>query len=144
MAVMEVRVGPVSCASTRAWVKFARDVLAGDRRAAADATGLPHEVVDTFLAYLNTWEAAACEDPFIWTGEVDADQLEYLAHSFLRIVDHLVNEAGRVDATGMPEESYEFYQALVSSIIENLALQGGAESEFSEQLRDRWPGLRGT
>jgi hypothetical protein len=139
---MEVRIGPVSCGSARAWVAFAREVL-GHEGAAAEATGMPDDVVARFLAYLDAWDDEAGHgDPFIWTGEVDPEQLEYLAHSFLRIVDHLVEAAGRPENTGMPEEGDEFYQALVSSIIDNLSRQGRAESEFSEQLRDRWPGLR--
>jgi hypothetical protein len=142
---MEVRIGPVSCGSARAWVGFARGVLAEDDGRAASATGLPDDVVARFVAYLDAWDAEADRgDPFIWNGEVDPEQLEYLAHGFLRIVDHLVEAAGRPDGTGMPEEGDEFYQALVSSIIENLSRQGRAESEFSEQLRERWPGLRGT
>jgi hypothetical protein len=141
---MEVRIGPVSCGSARAWVAFAREVLGNDDGAAAKATGLPNEVVDRFCAYLDAWDAEADQgDPFIWSGEVDPEQLEYLAHSFLRIVDHLVEAAGRPESTGMPEEGDEFYQALVSSIIDNLSRQGRSESEFSEQLRERWPGLRG-
>lgn len=139
---MEVRVGPVSAASAVAWVRYARGVL--DTPGDGEVPSVDPATVDAFRDYLNLWERhAAAGDPFVWEGEVNPERLEYLAHSFARIVEHLATVAGTVGAIGAPPEGDEFYQALVLAIINTLDLYGSdATQGFSEQLRDRWPGLR--
>lgn len=138
---MNVRVGPVAAGSAAAWVAYARDVLAS-----TDGGTIPlveSDTVDAFIAYLDEWAALATRgDPFVWEGDVDPERLEYLAHAFARIVDHLAALADERGAPGAPPEGDEFYQALVASIIDALDAHDEASQEFSEQLRDRWPGLR--
>ena len=95
------------------------------------------------VGYLDEWtELATRGDPFLWEGEVAAERLEYLAHAFARIVDHLAALADQRGHAGAPAEGEEFYQALVASIIDALRAHDEASQEFSEQLQDRWPGLR--
>jgi hypothetical protein len=140
---MEVRVGPVSARSATAWVGYATDVLTS-AVGNSDVPTVDPDIVAEFIGYLNQWEHhAAHGDPFIWTGEIEPERLEYLVHGFARIVDHLAAMADRRDEPNAPAEGDDFYQALVLSIIDALAQQGDSMGEFSEQLRDQWPGLHG-
>lgn len=138
---MEVRVGPVSAASVTVWVAYAQEVLAtpGEH----DVLHVDAVALEAFNRYLSEWAMLArVADPFLWVGEVDPERLEYLAHSFARIVEHLAALADHRGLAGAPAEGEEFYQALVASIIGALRSEQGSASTFSEQLRDRWPGLR--
>ena len=142
---MEVRIGPVPAASAVAWVGYARRVLAGATNRDDPPPGVEPDSVEEFSAYLDTWEAeAAGGDPFIWAGELEPERLEYLTHCFLRIVDHLSASASARGTVEAPPEGEAFYQALVSGIINALAAEGDSAGAYSEDLRSRWPGLRGT
>jgi hypothetical protein len=142
---VEVRIGPVPAASTVAWVRYARAVLAGATNHDEPLPGVEPDSVEEFSAYLDTWEAeAAGGDPFIWAGELEPERLEYLTHCFLRIVDHLSASASARGSVEAPLEGEAFYQALVSGIINALAAEGDSAGAYSEDLRSRWPGLRGT
>jgi hypothetical protein len=137
---MDVRIGPVSAASATAWVRYAEQVLASGP--GGEVPAVDPDTVAEFRRYLTAWDdhAAHHGDPFVWSGTIEPERLEYLTHSFARIVDHLAAMANRHGAA-QPAEGEEFYQALVISIIDALAQEGNATGEFSEQLRDRWPGL---
>jgi len=137
---MEVHIGPVSAASASVWVRYAEEVLA--TRSGGDVPAVDPDTVTEFRRYLTEWDDHAQRhgEPFVWTGTIEPERLEYLAHSFARIVEHLAAVATRQGAV-QPAEGEEFYQALVFAIIDSLAQEGNATSEFSEQLRDRWPGL---
>lgn len=133
--------GPVASGSAVAWVRYARGVL--DSPGDGEVPMVDPATVAEFRAYLDAWETHAAEgDPFVWEGEVDPERLEYLAHSFARIVEYLASLADHRGLASAPPEGDEFYQALVFSIIDTLARHGESTHEFSEQLRDRWPGLR--
>lgn len=133
--------GPVASMSAVVWVRYARDVL--DTPGEGEVPSVDATTVDIFRGYLDTWEQhAAAGDPFVWVGDVDPERLEYLAHSFARIVEHLARFSDHRGLAGAPVDGDEFYQALVSSIIDALDRHGESTHEFSEQLRDRWPGLR--
>lgn len=139
---MDVHLGPVSSSSVRSWVAYATGILSGENDAMAPS--VDPGAVDEFLGYLRTWDdlAATGPDTFVWEGSIEPERLEYLAHSFARIVDHLWAVAATNPALMPPPEGEDFYQALVLAIIAALEHQGDAAGEFSEQLRDSWPGLR--
>lgn len=139
---MEIHLGPVSSDSVTQWVAFATGVLTPE--SSDGLPGVDPEAVTEFLGYLETWDRHARDNPgtFVWVGSVDPERLEYLAHSFARIVDHLAAVASHHGRVLAPPEGDDFYQTLVRTIIEALQLEGDAASEFSEQLRDNWPGLR--
>lgn len=142
---VEVRIGPVPAASAVAWVGYARGVLAGATNRDDPLPGVEPDSVEEFSAYLDTWEAeAAGGDPLIWSGALEPERLEYLTHCFLRIVDHLSASASARGSVEAPPEGEAFYQALVSGIINALAAEGDSAGAYSEDLRSRWPGLRGT
>lgn len=133
--------GPVAAASAVAWIHYARTIL--DTPGEGDIPTVEDATVLEFRSYLERWEIhAQAGDPFLWVGEVEPERLEYLAHSFARIVEHLAGLADQRGLAGAPPDGDEFYQALVFSIIDALARHGDSTHEFSEQLRDRWPGLR--
>ena len=137
-----MHVGPASSASTLAWITYARAVL--DR--ADDVAGtaaVPDDVVRRFSGFLDQWQAAAEQHPEVsWNAEVEADELEFLAHAFLRIAEALAAEADVRGAPSAPPEADEFYQALVQGIVDALAAEDPARAQFSEQLRQAWPGLQ--
>lgn len=128
------------------WVTYARGVLShalssGPTQGGSSAEPSP-EVIAEFRSYLDEWyEHARADDTFIWSEDVDPEQLEFLAHTFLRIVRRLAAQADDPGFSLPPPESDAFYQSLVTGIIDALGQQGNTGGEFSEQLRDRWPGL---
>lgn len=139
---MRVHLGPVASSSTRMWVAYARTVLAQSLSRDPGAS-LPEEVVRSFEGYLDQWEAAAADgDELVWEGDVAAEELEFLAHSFYRLTSALAEEAGRRGYPISPPEGEEFYQALVRAVIEALELEDPATAAFSEQLRNDWPGFK--
>ena len=74
---------------------------------------------------------------------VDPERVEYLAHVWFQLAERLASEAEARGFPLSPPEGEEFYQALVSAILDALAYEGRSLLEFSEQLRGEWPGLKG-
>lgn len=136
-----MHVGPASSSSALAWIGYARSVLdRSDGIVGADA--LPDEVRDRFGALLGAWEdAARRSDELHWEADVEPDEVEFLAHAFLRIAEALAERAERGGGPSAPPEGDEFYQALVTGIVDALAAEDRARAEFAEQLRQEWPGL---
>lgn len=141
---MRVQVGPVAAGSVTIWVAYARTVLAQalahphDRGAA-----LPEEVIAGFEAFLDEWEDLASADTeFVWIADVEAERVEFLAHAWAGIVSDLAEQAEVRGFPLAPPEGDEFYQALVAALLDALAYEGRSMMEFSEQLRDGWPGLK--
>lgn len=147
---MHLRVGPVAASSALAWIDYGRSVL--HRAAAEDAGGsvgkgalppLEPDVRAVFSTFLDEWEhLARTGEPVIWSVEVPPDRGEFLTHAFYRLADRLAEEATGRGATAAPPEADEFYQALVTGILDALAHEGRATAEFGEQLRQGWPGLK--
>ena len=137
-----MHVGPVSSASALTWIGYARSVL--DR--AGDVVGgaaVPAEVVQRFTDLLDAWQSAAEHgEAFSWEADVDPDELEFLAHAFLRVAEALADEAEVRGSEAAPAGADEFYQALVSGVVGALEGADRARAEFAEQLRQSWPGLQ--
>ena len=145
---MHVQVGPVSSASVIAWVGYARAVL--DHVGRGDPTTGPTvsaDAVASFERYLATWaEVAARDEPFVWTADVDPEEVEFLAYTWFTLAGQLQadspsNAAARRGLPTRPEASEEFFQSLVTAMLDALADEGRSLREFAEQLRDDWPGL---
>ena len=146
---MHVQVGPVSSASVIAWVGYARAVLGQVGR--SDPATIPMvsaDAVTAFERYLTTWaEVAARDATFVWTAEVDPEEVEFLAYTWFTLAGQL--QAGSPSGTAArrglptrPDASEEFFQSLVRSMLDALADEGRSLQEFAEQLRDDWPGLQ--
>ncbi len=138
-----MEIGPVTAASVTAWVGYARkslDEVVGEP--GSDGVWIPDDTVETFVSYLDQWEAAATGvDELHWSAEIPADEAEYLSHAFFRIASNLANRAEERGYTTAPPESEEFYRALVTSFLAALDAEGHGSQEFSEHLRSFWPGL---
>jgi hypothetical protein len=141
---MRVQVGPVTSGSVTLWVAYARTVLAQALSGSDPAVPAPApEAVEAFERYLNTWEAIAERDTeFLWVADVDAEEIEFLAHVWFGMATALAERASKRGFPLSPPEGDEFYQALLRALLDGLAHEGRSLLEFSEQLRDAWPGLK--
>jgi hypothetical protein len=139
---VKVELGPVSAASARAWIDFARAVIA--TRRPHDNETLPEDLRRGFAAYLDDWEAAAQGEEMRWEADVDPELVEYLVHGFYRVASRLAEERERRGGRVSPPEGDEFYRALVAALLDAMASGGPAARGFAEHLRDFWPGLTDT
>jgi hypothetical protein len=136
---VRIELGPVSGASARSWIGYAREVIA-TRRAHDDET-LPADLRAGFEVYLDEWEAAARGGELRWEAEIAPEVVEYMVHGFYRVATRLAEEGERRGGRASPPEGDEFYHALVAALLEAMASEGAAAQEFAEHLREFWPGL---
>jgi len=141
---VRLQIGPLPSGGVTIWIAYARTVI-GQILAHPDQVGvhLEPEVIEAFDGYLAEWEQLAATNPeFLWVTEIEPDRVEFLGQSFLAIADNLARAAETRGYPISPTEGEEFYQALVKSFLDALAHEGRSRLEFSEQVRDRWPGLK--
>jgi hypothetical protein len=136
---VRVELGPIPADSARAWIAYAREILA--QRRAHDAETLPDDVRAGFEAYLSEWEAAISGPELRWEAEVDPELVEYLVHGFYRVATRLAEESERRGGRVSPAEGDLFYRGLVHALLDAMAAEGSAAAEFAEQLREFWPGI---
>jgi len=142
---MRVQVGPVPSGSVTIWVAYARTVLAQSLAHPGVHAPLAIEAIDAFEDFLDAWdEAAQVGTEFTWTADVDPERVEYLAHVWFRLAAQLAAEAESRGFPLSPPEGEPFYQSLVAAVLDALAYEGRSMLEFSEQLREQWPGLKDT
>ncbi len=141
---MRVQIGPVDSGSVTMWVAYARTVLAhaltrpDDRLLSVSA-----ETVESFEHFLDQWDARADQDTtFVWVADVDPDEIEFLTHAWYVIAGALAAEADQRGFPLAPAEGERFYQSLVNGVLDALDAEDRSRQEFSEQLRDQWPGLK--
>lgn len=140
---MRVQVGPLASGSVTIWVAYARTVLAQALAHPGSHAPLAAEAIDAFEDFLDLWDDAARDTTeFVWSTEVDPERVEYLAHVWFRLAAELADEAEARGFPLSPPEGDEFYQALVSAVLDALAHEGRSTFEFAEQLREEWPGLK--
>jgi len=141
---MRVQVGPVASGSVTLWVAYARTVLAHALARSDPAIApVPHEAIEGFETFLTAWDEIAQDSTeFLWTADLDPEQIEFLAHAWFGLATALADEAEKRGFPLSPPEGDEFYQALVRALLDGLAQEGRSLLEFSEQLRDAWPGLK--
>jgi hypothetical protein len=143
---VRVQIGPLPAVGIDLWIAYARtvigQVLGHPKHMAVD---LDPGAVEAFDRYLLVWEELADSNPqFLWVAEVEPEQVEFLGKAFLAIATALAGAAEDRGFPMAPTEGEEFYRALVNGFLEALAHAGQAQVEFSEQVRDQWPGLRPT
>jgi hypothetical protein len=104
---------------------------------------LEPDVIEAFDVYLVEWEdLAATESEFLWVTEVEPERVEFLGQAFLTVAESLARAAEQRGYPISPVEGEEFYQALVKGFLDALAHEGRSRLEYSEQVRDQWPGLK--
>jgi hypothetical protein len=141
---MHVQVGPIPPGGVNIWVAYARTVI-GQALVHPDQLNerLDPDVIEAFDGYLAEWEQLAAAGPeFLWVADVEPERVEFLGRAFLAIAESLARAAERRGYPISPVEGEEFYQALVRGFLDALAHEGRARLEFSEQIRDQWPGLK--
>jgi len=141
---MRVQVGPIPSGGVGIWIAYARTVMAQlMTHPEHDDVVLDDDVIEAFDRYLAQWEDLAAEQTtFLWTTDVEPERVEFLGQAFFSIAESLARAAERRGYPISPPEGEEFYQALVKGFLDALAHEGRSRLEFSEQLRDDWPGLK--
>lgn len=126
------------------WVLYARTVLAQAlTHPGTPGETLPPEAVERFEHYLDAWEdVAALDTEFVWIDDVDPEEIEFLAHTWFGLARDLAEEAEQRGYPLAPPEGDEFYQALLTALLDALTAEGRSMREFSEMLRAQWPGLK--
>lgn len=141
---MRVQVGPLPSGGVGMWIAYARTVIAQVLAHPNQlGTALSPDVVEAFEQYLDQWDDVAARGPeFLWTTEIEPERVEFLGRAFFTIADGLARAAQERGYPISPPEGEGFYQALVKAFLDALAQEGRSRLEFSEQLRDEWPGLK--
>jgi hypothetical protein len=141
---MRVQIGPLPSGGVSIWIAYARTVI-GQALVHPDQLGvhLEPDVIEAFDGYLAEWDdVASAGTEFLWVTEVEPDRVEFLGRAFLAIAESLAQAAEKRGYPISPTEGEEFYQALVKAFLDALAHEGRSRLEFSEQVRDEWPGLK--
>jgi len=141
---MHVQIGPVPAGGVSIWIAYARTII-GQALGHPDQLGvhLDPDVIEAFDEYLAEWEElAATGTEFLWVTDVEPERVEFLGQAFLAIAESLARAAEQRGYPISPVEGEEFYQALVKGFLDALAHEGRSRLEFSEQVRDQWPGLK--
>lgn len=138
---MRVVIGPVSGASARSWLEYARGVIDDlDVVAPAQCDSIP-ETADIFTTYVAEWEAVAgIADTFLWEADREPEHVQYHLHALHRVAQALV---ARSDVTGdrtMPDEGRDFYSAVLRGMFDALDAEGPEYRSFVHDLATFWPG----
>ena len=134
---MRLEVGPVSHASAVAWLDYAREALAGLRR--AQGSRVPTGALNTFGELLDQWGVIAAEDrPFRWISEEPPERVEFLIRALYEggLVIERESEAHR--ARLRPPEADEFHVVLVDCALSALEHEGPSYAQFAEGMRNEW------
>jgi hypothetical protein len=136
---VHVAVGPVDAGSAKAWITWARELVAG--LPARDGT-VSEDLQAAFATYLDEWSAIAeAGATFRWETEAEPELVEYLVHGFYRLAGVITEEAERRGRRFSPPEGDAFYTALVNALLDALGEESAANAEFAGHLRAFWPGI---
>ena len=134
---VQIEIGPVSGASAMAWIAYGRTVL--EHLARQPGSGLSENALDGFAQLLDEWDVIAfATQPFHWTSEQSAEQVEFLMKALYEIglVVEGENAAGRMRLR--PPEADEFHVLVVQQILCEIELEGPAYAHFVDGLRGEW------
>jgi hypothetical protein len=136
-----VEIGPLPSRAALAWVAYARAVITELKAEDSSLPRLPPEVVRAFARYLTQWRAAArVGEIFRWSGEAEAEEVEYLLHAWFNLAQFLSNRAG-AGGPRSPAEGQVFYDAVVTALLDGLRAEGRETTTlFADHLGAFWPG----
>lgn len=121
---MIIRIGPVSPGSVTLWVAYARTVLALNLASPMDPL-LDERTIELLEHFLDDWEEEATTGTeFVWSVDIDPEQIEFVTLAFFRVAGVLAEAAEARGYPISPPEGEEFYQALVNAVIDALHQQG--------------------
>jgi CheY-like chemotaxis protein len=139
---VSVTIGPASSASARLWAAASRRTLAAVR--ARPELGVPVDVVERFDAYLDEWLPMMDDEVFLWTGEVDPDELRHLAAHWARLVNLARDDDDENGVTPADPGGQEFYDALATGFALALAAADEDETErFAPKFEEVVPDFAG-
>ncbi|MGZ4675267.1 MAG: hypothetical protein ACXVJ7_13715 [Acidimicrobiia bacterium] len=136
---MEVEIGPVSRASTVAWLDYATTALAELR--AAPSARVPVSALDRFADLLTQWRRAADaapDQPFHWTTDQPPERVEFLMQSLYSAGLEIERGAAAGTMTLRPPEADEFHIVMVQQVLATLERQDRSNAEFVASLRNEW------
>lgn len=108
---------------------------------APDACFATPEVREIFVEYLDEWaRAARRRGPFVWEREIAAEEVEYHVHAFHQVASMLDARAQQEGGPRAPEDSQEFYLALLNGVLSALEAESEASASFAQHLARFWPG----
>ena len=137
---MLVHIGPVGAAQMDGWLRFSRRVLCDLRTEPGDmGNHFAKNLLAEWNPLMDEWSAVlddvieAGEGEFVWEGELEPDNAEYLVHSLQRTI-----RSATVAAWVTPEDLSNYglitYHVL-KRLIDSLESEGVAHHEFVEQMR---------
>jgi len=138
---VRVVVAPVASSSALVWIEFARAAI-GNALDESDGPALiDAELAGRLDGILDGWEASALEATTLALSfDVPPEEVEFLAHAFLRISDRWTVDADRRGFDISPREGDEFYTALVDAVITAMEhAEDDSGAEFGAALRNVWP-----
>lgn len=127
--------------SALAWIEFAHAAL-DDAVVASDGPVLIDDDLAGWLHdLLRTWEERARQGPEVALSfEIPSEDVEFVAHAFLRISDKWTSAADERGFDVAPRAGDEFYAALVDAVIAAMEHADDVSGvEFGEALRTTWP-----
>ena len=137
---MLVQLGPVDSKQCDGWIRFARRVLCDLRTEPGDLeSSFSQNIFTEWNRLIDEWSLRlAASGPrtmgqFIWRGELEPDNAEYLLHSLQRAL-HSATVAARVTPEDL-EDHGPVTVHVMQCLIDALESQGEAHVEYVEQLR---------
>jgi CheY-like chemotaxis protein len=118
-AEVEIRLGPVDAAAARVWVDNTSTIVAAVREhPGVLEEPVPGEVLDQFVALLETWQTlAAATDEFYWTARGDALDVETLVDWWAKIDRLSPEQLGTLGVHWSPPEGEPFFRALTACVM---------------------------
>jgi CheY-like chemotaxis protein len=143
-AEVEIRLGPVDAAAARVWVNNTSDIVAAVRaHPGVLEEPVPDEVLDQFVALLETWRTlAAATDVFFWTARGDALDVETLVDWWAKIDRLSPQQLATLGVHWSPPEGEPFFRALTACVIDAISARRDMEALVAV-LRHQWPAVGG-
>ena len=118
-AEVEIRLGPVDAAAARVWVDNTSTIVAAVREhPEVLEEPVPDEVIDQFVALLETWQTlAAATDEFYWTARGDALDVETLVDWWAKIDRLSPEQLATLGVHWSPPEGEPFFRALTACVM---------------------------
>jgi hypothetical protein len=139
--VVKVELGPLPSGAVLAWVAYAQAILTELRVEGSSLPRVPPDVLQEFDRYLEQWQAVArAGEVFRWSGQAEAEEVEYLLHAWFNLAQFLSNHEG-AGGPRSPAEGQLFYDAAVTALLDGLRAEGRESTTlFADHLGAFWPG----
>ena len=135
---VKVEIGPMPSAGARAWISYARSVVAELRDGILTGV-VPEATVTSIESYLSAWDARCDTATFHWVSDEDREVVTDLVEHWFRVAEALEADAVHRGYPAAPKEGEAFYEALVASLLKALAAEGQALEALADELYRSWP-----